>query len=135
MDIISKWWNRHIGAGNINRTLEDAHSKYGKIEYLLPALYLLYCLVLMQLIVKSFGAVEAAKHGLAMVIKLLLVHMGLTLAVFLAVSRFPGSPAAKLLEHFLKNQLPSGSLAFAIPLGCMLLAFIWGMFKKLLSKK
>lgn len=120
---------------NINRTLQDLHYKYGKIEYLPPALYLLYCLLLMQLIVKSFGAVEGLKYGLAVAIKLFLLHAGLTLAVFLTVSRFSGSSAAKLFEHFLKDQLPSGSVAFAIPVGCMLLAVIWGLFKKSFSRK
>ena len=135
MDTLAQWWRRYVGGGNINRTLEEVHAKYGKLEYLLPALYVLYCLVLMQLIIKSFGVIEGFRHSLVVVIKLFLVHIGLALVILLILSQFSDSSTAQLLEHFLKSQLPSGFIALTIPIGCMLLAFILGMFKKLFSKQ
>lgn len=64
------------GGANINRTLKDIHVKYGRLEYLLPALCLVYCLVLVQFIAKSFEAADGFKRGLVVLAKLLFLHLG-----------------------------------------------------------
>jgi len=135
MDVIAKLWRKYVGGGNINKTLEDIHARYGKMEYLLPAIYVLYCLIIMQLVVKSFEATEGFKRSLITLVKVFLVHIGLTAVVFVVISQLSDSVPAKLLQHFSGEQLPSGFIVFIIPISCMFLAFLLGGLRKLFSKE